>query len=377
MDRSVRLRAVLVAVLSAALTLAGGSAAAQTPKSYVVAEVAKGLDHPWSIAWLPDGRALVTELPGRLRVLDKGRLGPPLAGTPAVFHGGQGGLFEALPHPGFAENRLVYLSYAHGDHRRNATRVARARLEGERLVGLEIVFEVQPSKNTPNHYGGRMAWLPDGTLAVTTGDGFDFRESAQRRNSLLGKVVRIRDNGSIPPDNPFRGQADARGEIWTLGHRNPQGLAIDPASGRLYAHEHGPQGGDEVNVLIGGRNYGWPIATRGRDYSGAAISPFRRYPGMEEPILDWTPSLAPAGLAVYRGGLFPQWSGDLLVAMLAGKHVRRVDLDAAGRVRGQETLFAELGERIRDVRTGPDGAVYLLTDSRSGRILRVTPRPAS
>lgn len=372
--RPARFAAVLMGAALAGLSLHGAARAQGAPRPYQVTEVARGLDHPWSIAWLPDGRALVTERVGRVRVLQDGRLSAPVTGVPPVFARSQGGLFEALPHPRFAENRLVYLSYAYGDRRRNATRIARARLDGNALRDLRVIFEVAPLKDTPVHYGGRMAWLPDGTLVMTTGDGFDYREAAQRRDGLLGKIIRIRDDGSIPPDNPFVGRPGARPEIWSLGHRNPQGLAHDASTGRLYAHEHGAQGGDEVNIVVRGRNYGWPIATRGRDYSGAAISPFRRYPGMEEPVLDWTPSIAPSGLAVYRGPLFPQWDGDLLVSALAGKHVRRVDLDRAGRVIGEERLFEELGERIRDVRVGPGGAVYLLTDAENGRVLRVAPR---
>lgn len=369
-----RFAVALLGVAATGLGLSGAAPAQENRASYDIAEIAAGLDHPWSISWLPDGQALVTERAGRLRLLTGGKLSEPVGGVPSVFVRQQGGLLDALPHPRFAENRLVYLSYAHGDRGRNATRIARGRLEGGRLVDVRVIFEVSPAKNTPVHYGGRMAWLGDGALAMTTGDGFDYREAAQRRDGLLGKIIRIRDDGSVPADNPFVGRPGTRPEIWTLGHRNPQGLAFDAATGRLYAHEHGPQGGDEVNLVLRGRNYGWPIATRGRDYSGASISPFRRYPGMEEPILDWTPSIAPSGLAVYRGGQFPQWNGDLLVSTLAGKHVRRVDLDPAGRVVGQETLFESLGERIRDVRVGPDGAVYLLTDSERGRVLRVTPR---
>jgi glucose/arabinose dehydrogenase len=340
---------------------------------YTVATVARGLDHPWSLAVLPDGRMLVTERAGRLRIVDGERLSAPVAGVPPVFVRSQGGLFEALPHPRFAENRLVYLSYAHGDRARNATRIARARLDGNRLTDLKVIFEVAPLKDTPVHYGGRMAWLPDGTLVMTTGDGFDFREDAQKKDGLLGKVIRIRDDGSVPPDNPFVGQAGVRPEIYSLGHRNPQGLAYDAASGRLYAHEHGPQGGDEVNLIRAGANYGWPIATKGRDYSGASISPFKTYPGMADGIVVWTPSIAPSGLAIYRGDGFPQWRGDLLVSALVAKEVRRVDLDDAGRVLGQEPLFKELNARIRDVRAGPDGAVYLLTDEADGKLLRVTP----
>jgi len=337
-----------------------------------ITTVASGLDHPWSVAFLPDGRVLVTERAGRLRVIENGKLATqPIAGVPSVYAHSQGGLFDVLPHPRFAENRLLYLSYAGGTPQSNATRIARARLEGDRLVDLRVIFEVAPRKDTPVHYGGRMAWLPDGTLAMTTGDGFDYREDAQRPGRLLGKIVRLRDAGSGPPDNPFVGKPGARGEVWSLGQRNPQGLAVDPATGTLYSHEHGPAGGDEVNVIRRGANYGWPVATFGRDYSGAAISPYRRYKGMADGIVVWTPSIAPSGLAVYRGAMFPEWRGDLILGALAHKHVRRVDLDG-GKVVGQQRLFPELDARIRDVRVAPDGALWLTVDEASGRVLRVT-----
>ena len=354
---------VLAAV--AAMLLIG---AAPPPR---IATVASGLDHPWSVAFLPDGRVLVTERSGRLRVIANGRLSPkPIAGVPAVYARSQGGLFDVLPHPRFAENRLLYLSYAAGTPAANATRIARARLDGDRLANLEVIFETAPKKSTPVHYGGRMAWLPDGTLVMTTGDGFDWREDAQRLGGLFGKIVRLRDDGTVPADNPFVGKAGARGEIWSLGHRNPQGLAVDGATGTLYAHEHGPAGGDEVNVIRRGANYGWPVATLGRDYSGAAVSPFKRYKGMVDGIVTWTPSIAPSGLAVYRGAMFPEWQGDLILGALAHRHVRRIDLQDR-KVVGQQRLVPELNARIRDVRVAPDGALWLTIDETNGRVLRV------
>jgi len=339
---------------------------------YRVATVATGLDHPWSVAFLPDGRALVTERAGRLRVIADGRLTPkPIAGVPPVYVEGQGGLFDVTPHPRFAENRLLYLSYAAGTPGANVTRIARARLDGDRLTDLAVIYATAPTKDTPVHYGGRLAWLNDGTLAMTTGDGFDHREQAQRLGSALGKIIRLRDDGSIPADNPFVGRVGARPEIWSLGHRNPQGLAVDPATGALFAHEHGPAGGDEVNLVRRGANYGRPVATRGRDYSGASISPYKSYRGMTDAIVGWTPSIAPSGLTVYRGAMFPEWRGDLILGALAHAHVRRVDLEG-GRVAGQERLFPGLKARIRDVRTAPDGALWVTTDEEQGRVLRVT-----
>jgi glucose/arabinose dehydrogenase len=336
-----------------------------------VETIATGLDHPWSLAFLPDGRVLVTERTGRLSVLQAGRK-KAISGVPAVYEASQGGLFDVVLHPQFATNGLVYLSYAAGSPKANFTRITRARLQGNALVDQRIIFEVAPPKDTPVHYGGRMAFLPDGTLAMTVGDGFDFREQAQRLGSGLGKIVRLRDDGSTPPDNPFVGTNGAQPGIWSYGHRNPQGLAIDPATGRLYAHEHGPRGGDEVNVITRGGNYGWPVATKGRDYSGASISPFKTYKGMIDGIVVWVPSIAPSGLAVYRGTMFPELAGDLLVGALVDREVRRVDLDAAGRVIGQSRLFPEISARVRDVRVAPDGAIWVTTDDATGTVYRVS-----
>ncbi|WP_448582249.1 PQQ-dependent sugar dehydrogenase [Thermaurantiacus sp.] len=353
------------------LLLLAAPAYAQALRTEVVAG---GLDHPWSIAFLPDGSALVSERGGGLRRISGGTV-TSIRGLPRVLTGGQGGLFDVRPHPAFAQNRLVYLSYAHGTARANGTRLARARLEGDRLVGLEVLWTATPAKRGLVHYGGRFLFLPDGTILLATGDGFDFREDAQRKTSPLGKVVRLTESGKPAPGNPFARSQGALPEVWTLGHRNPQGLALDPVRGLVYAHEHGPRGGDEVNILAPGRNYGWPVATRGRDYSGATISPFRRYPGMEEPLLDWTPSIAPSGLAVYRGAMFPEWTGDLLVGALVDREMRRVRLSPDGKtVLGQESLLGGAGARIRDVAVAPDGAIWLATDAPDGQILRVSRR---
>lgn len=349
------------------------AAADDEPSAYVVETVAEGLSHPWSVAFLPDGAMLVTERDGRLREISPdGRLGPPIEGVPPVRNARQGGLFDVVLAPDFAASRVIYLTYAHGTRAANATRAARARYVDGRLEDLEVIFEAAPLKQADAHFGGRMAFLPDGTLLLTVGEGYDYREQAQRLESHLGSVVRLNRDGSAPPDNPFVDTAGARPEIWTYGHRNPQGILVDPRDGTVWEHEHGPRGGDEINVLTPGENYGWPVATRGIDYNGARISPYESYEGMVDPALSWTPSIAPSGFTLYLGARFPQWTGDLFVSALAGRHVRRVDLED-GEIVGEEVLFDELGERIRDVRAGPDGALYLLTDNPEGRVLRVVP----
>lgn len=336
--------------------------------------VAEGLVHPWSLAFLPDGRLLVTERAGRLRVIADGRLLPePVTGVPEAFVASQAGLFEVLPAPDFEDSRLLYLSLASGERRANATRVVRGRLEGSALVAVEEVFLARPQQATPVHYGGRMLFLPDGTLLVTLGDGFNYREQAQALDSHFGTIVRVNADGSVPADNPFVNTPGALPEIWSYGHRNVQGILLDPVTGRVYAHEHGPRGGDELNLIEPGRNYGWPVVTHGVDYTGAIITPFTEREGMEPPLIDWTPSIAPAGMTRYDGALFPEWSGQLFIAALAGQHVVRVALDADGQPTAQARLFEALGERFRDVRTGPDGSLYLLTDSPRGRVLRIVP----
>ncbi|MDT8408946.1 MAG: PQQ-dependent sugar dehydrogenase [Wenzhouxiangellaceae bacterium] len=358
-------------IIAAALVVGSCSLSA---RDYQIETVADGLAYPWSLAFLPDRSMLVTERPGRLRMIVNGQLQEQaISGVPAVYAASQGGLFEVLPDPDFADNRLLYLSFAHGTPQSNATRVVRARLDGMRLVDLEVLFTARPNKDTPVHYGGRMIFLPDGTLLIGLGDGFDYREQAQRLDSHLGTIVRIHRDGSVPDDNPFVGTEDALPEIYSYGHRNVQGLALDAESGTIWQHEHGPRGGDEINIIEPGKNYGWPVATTGIDYSGAIISPYESRPGMVDPLLTWTPSIAPSGLALYRGAMFPAWQGDLFATALAGRELRRVDLEN-GEIAGQETLLESLAERLRDVRTGPDGALYVLTDADPGKVLRLKPR---
>jgi glucose/arabinose dehydrogenase len=338
-----------------------------------ITTIASGLNHPWSLAFLPDGRTLVTERNGRLSIIAAGQKPQAISGVPAVYERSQGGLFDVVLHPDFARNHLLYLSYAAGDARANFTRITRARLDGNKLVEARVIFQASPAKATPVHYGGRMVFLPDGTLVMTVGDGFDYREQAQRLESGLGKLIRLRDDGSIPADNPFVARPGAQKQIWSYGHRNEQGLALDAVTGRLYEQEHGPQGGDEINVIVKGGNYGWPVTTFGIDYSGATISPFQHYPGMIDSLWHWTPSTAPSGLAVHRGALWPAWQGDLLVGVLKFGGVRRLHLDAQGRVAGETRIFPTITARVRDVRVAPDGAVWVTTDEDAGKVLRVVP----
>jgi aldose sugar dehydrogenase len=341
---------------------------------YKVIEIAQGLDHPWSMAFLPDGSMLVTEREGRLRLIKSGSLQPqPIAGVPVVHTGGQAGLFDVVLHPNFAQNHVLYLTYAAGSESANGTQVARARFDGSALRELQVIFEATPLKAGDNHYGGRMAFLPDGTFALTIGEGFEYREKAQDLGSDLGKIVRLNEDGSVPRDNPFVGQASVRPEIYTWGHRNPQGLIFDSQSGLLYETEHGPRGGDELNIIVAHRNYGWPVITYGMDYSGAYVSPYTERAGLEQPVIYWTPSIAPSGLAMYRGDKFPAWRGDLFVGALAFRHLRRVHLDGRGNVVDQEQLLNDLHWRIRDVRAAPDGYLYVCTDEDDGHVLRLEP----
>ena len=326
---------------------------------------AEGLTLPWSIAFLPDGSALVTELGGQLRRIDSmGTVGEPIESVPAVYFAGQGGLFDVLLHPEFSRNQLIYLSYAQGRPKNNGTAIARARLVENHLEAVEVIFRNFTRKDTAVHYGGRMAFLADGTLLLTTGDGFDYREAAQDVNSGLGKVLRMNADGSSAQGNPFSDSP----YVYSYGMRNQQGLAVS-RSGVIWLHEHGPRGGDELNRIEPAVNYGWPAITFGKDYNGAVISPYTEWEGMAQPEHFWVPSIAPSGLTIYEGNLFPEWKGDLFLGALVDHEVRRLDL-SGGKVIAEEALFSELEARIRDVRTGPDGALYILTPDR---IVRVVP----
>jgi glucose/arabinose dehydrogenase len=337
--------------------------------------VASGLVNPWSLAFLPDGRMLVTERPGRMRIVStEGQLSPPLKGVPEVWASGQGGLLDVVVDKAYAQNRTIYFCYAERASGGGRTAVARAKLNdgSGRLDDVKVVFRQDGPLSAGNHYGCRIAQANDGNLFVTLGDHFSPRDEAQNLGNHLGKLIRITPDGSAPADNPFTGRSDARPEIWSYGHRNQQGLAINPASGDLWESEHGPRGGDEINIIGKGRNYGWPAIGYGVDYSGAAIHASAARDGMEQPVKYWVPSIAPSGMTFYSAKLFPKWNGSLFTGALKGKMLVRLSLKD-NTVTGEERLLQNLNERIRDVRQGPDGALWLLTDSSAARILRVSP----
>jgi glucose/arabinose dehydrogenase len=366
----------------AALLLAGGPAFSQTSvfKSEAgnlqVETIAGGLVNPWALAFLPDGRMLVTERPGRMRLVTRdGKMSPPLAGVPKVFASSQGGLLDVVTDRNFAQNRTIYFCYADPVSGGAQTSLARAVLDtGEtpKLDNVQRIFRQEGPPSSGNHFGCRIVQMPDGNLFLTMGDHYSARNDAQNLGNHIGKIVRVAPDGSVPKDNPFIGKQGAKPEIWSYGHRNSQGAAINPASGKLWMHEHGPRGGDEINIPDAGKNYGWPVIGYGIDYSGAKIHQGTHKPGMEQPIIQWTPVIAPSGMAFYQGDLFPKWKSNVFIGGLATRILVRLELNGEKVVR-EERLLRDLNERIRDVRAGPDGALWLLTDNSAGRILRVSP----
>jgi glucose/arabinose dehydrogenase len=370
----------LLAALAIACSLCSASALAQVFDSeqqrFRLKVVSKGLEHPWSLAFLPDGRMLVSERRGRLRLVDaNGRLDPEaLRGLPPIAAVGQGGLLDVVLHPDYHENGWIYLSYVAAGAGGYGTEVLRARLKGKTLVEVQILFRMLPKSTRGQHFGSRLVFDRQGFLYITLGDRGD-RQRAQRLDDHAGSVIRLHDDGRVPADNPFRDQPGARPEKFTLGNRNLQGAALHPQSGQLWTHEHGPQGGDEINIIRAGVNYGWPVITFGRNYgSGTPIGEGTAKPGMAQPLYHWTPSIAPSGMAFYTGDRFPAWQGNLFVGALRDQMLVRLQLDGPQVVHEERLLQGSIG-RIRDVRNGPDGFLYLLTDSPQGIIARLEPVP--
>ena len=369
------------AVAAVAFALAA-HASAQAPRSptpqtvdgpLAVTEVARGFEHPWGLAFLPDGRMLVTERPGRLVLVEAdGKSRRTLAGVPSVRAGGQGGLLGIALSPNFAQDRLVYLSFSEAGDGGAGTAVARGRFTGTALENTEVIWRQAPKVGGGNHWGSRLVFARDGTLYVTTGDRYGERERAQDVATTIGKVVRINADGSAPKDNPFVGRAGARPEIWSYGHRNLQGAALHPETGQLWTVEHGARGGDELNFPRAGRNYGWPVITYGVDYSGFKIGEGTAKDGMEQPVYYWDPVIAPSGAAFYTGSAFPEWRGQLFVGSLRPGALVRLKLDG-GRVVEEARYLPNVG-RVRDVVQGPDGHLYLMTDASDGQLLRVAPK---
>jgi len=366
------------ALLAAAAAVAALPAAAQTiatqAHAFRIVKMTESLEHPWGLAFLPDGRMLVTERPGRLRVVGKdGKLdAQPVSGVPQVAAHGQGGLLDVALHPRFAENQLVYLSYAARGEGGYSTEVARGRLSGGRLEDAQVIFRQLPRSGGGRHFGSRLVFDRDGLLYITLGDRGD-QDRAQRPDDHAGSVIRVHDDGRVPADNPFAGKSGWKPEKYTLGNRNIQGAALHPQTGLLWTHEHGPQGGDEINVIRAGINYGWPVITYGVNYGfGTKIGEGTHKPGMAQPLHYWVPSIAPSGMAFYTGDRFPRWRGDLFVGALRDQMLVRLKLDGE-KVVAEERMLKNVLGRIRDVRSGPDGLLYLLTDEPRGVLARLEP----
>ncbi|HRQ05328.1 MAG TPA: PQQ-dependent sugar dehydrogenase [Nitrosomonas halophila] len=366
-------QAILVVILSLWLGAHFPVFAQPASAEFEVKTVATGLNFPWGMAFLPDGRLLVTERVGRLRIVSPdGSVSDPLLGVPAVYSEKQGGLLDVAIDPDFARNRTIYLSYAERQGRLAGTVVARAELVGLALKNLQVTFRQQPKTRGAQHFGSRLVFAPDGNLFITLGDRAEYMREAQRIENHLGTLVRIRPDGTVPDDNPFVKNPQAKPEIWSYGHRNIQGAARHPETGAVWIHEHGPRGGDEINIPKPGKNYGWPEASYGTHYWMAPIKDEHAEQGFEEPIYYWTPSIAPSGMAFYTGELFPAWRGNLFVGALAGKQLVRLVTDGE-RIVQEEQLLKNYA-RIRDVEQGPDGALYLLTDEVNGKLIKLVPK---
>ena len=365
------MRFLLIALLFPALAL--GQIKSEE-HSFRVVKVVEGLDHPWCVAFLPDGRMLVTERPGRLRIISSNKLDPqPVAGLPEIVAHGQGGLFDVALHPRFAENALVYFSYnARGADGRDGTELARGKLAGHRLESVQRLFAQDPKGRSGVHFGGRIVFDRNGFVYLTLGERGEMQR-AQLPGDHAGSVIRLHDDGGVPADNPFVGRTGWKPEKFDLGHRNQQGAALHPKTGLLWTHEHGPQGGDEINVIRPGLNHGWPVITYGVNYViGTKIGEGTKKEGMTQPLYYWVPSIAPSGMAFYEGDRFPRWKGDLFVGALKDRMLVRLKLDGEKVVKEERMLQGVLG-RIRDVRVGPDGLIYLLTDDNPGVLARLEP----
>jgi aldose sugar dehydrogenase len=364
------LRAPLLLLLLTLGACAGGQGQSA---EYRVVTLAEGLSHPWALAFLPDDSILISERPGRLRIFRAGALLPdPVPGLPDIVATGQGGLLDLALHPGFEENRWLYFTYAAAVGSGVTTRLARARFEDDRLHDLEVLFTAEPASRGGRHFGSRIVFDGEGYVFVSVGDRGDMPR-AQRLDDHAGSILRLHDDGRVPADNPFVGRAGARPEIYAYGVRNPQGMTLHPETGALWEHEHGPRGGDEINIIMAGRNYGWPVISHGIDYSGAPIGDgIREQEGMEQPLHHWTPSIAPSGMAFYQGDAFPEWEGDLLVGALAHRHLARLSLNAENEVVSEVRMLEAQRNRIRDVRVR-DGHIYVLTDHDPGALLRIDP----
>lgn len=376
MVASIMLPLAAILALLSATAIASNEIVRSEKATFRVETLATGLEHPWALAKLPDGRFLVTERPGRLRLFEPGKkLSAPLANVPAVWAQGQGGLLDVVLHPDFDRNRWIYLSFSKPIGKGAHTSVVRARLENDRLEQVETIFDPPASEATNNgaHFGSRLVFDGAGHLFLSIGDRggpTTPANKAQSLSSVIGKILRLREDGSVPPDNPFVSKPAARPEIWSYGHRNIQGMLLDKSNSRLWATEHGPRGGDELNLVLPGANYGWALVTHGINYNRTPITKHSSAPGIESPAVDWTPSIAPSGLALYEGSAFPAWRGNLLAGALAHQKLVRIEMDGS-KASNQEILLEGLG-RIRDVRVFDDGFVYLVYD-RPGQVVRLVP----
>lgn len=344
------------------------------PGPFEVTTVAEGFAHPWGLALLPDGRMLITERAGRLRLIDQnGKASAPLKGVPKVAAGGQGGLLDITLSPTFDQDSLVYLSFSEPGPGGSGTAVARGRLGADALEDVQVIWRQTPKVESSLHFGSRIVFAPNDTMFVTTGDRYNQRPKVQDLSTTIGKVIRLKSDGSIPDDNPFVKRSDARPEIWSYGHRNIQAAALHPETNELWTVEHGARGGDELNNPQAGKNYGWPVITYGIDYSGEKIGEGTEKAGMEQPVYYWDPVIAPSGAVFYTGDAFKEWKGNLLIGSMTPGGLVRLELEN-GKVAKETRYLGDLGERIRDVQQGADGSIYLITDSRQGRVLKLTPK---